>query len=469
MREKVWREIRQKGMLASDSRVLVALSGGADSVCLFLLLKEWKERGEIAALRALHVHHGLRQETADRDAVFCQKLCEEFAIPCKVLYVDAAAVAQEQHLSVEEAARLLRYEALEAEARAWDGEMEAEREKKEEQDGGCRIAVAHHQDDDAETVLHHLFRGSGLRGLSGILPVRGRIIRPLLGVSREEIREFLRQEKQGWCEDETNADNTYMRNRIRNELLPWLTKNVNAEAVKHICEAKQRIAEADDFLWGQACERYPSVVLEEVGGLLLQKEALFLQHAALRPYLLKCAFEKLGGGGKDWGMVHRKMVLELFERQVGRQCSLPDGILAKRVYEGVRLERTDWAKEKGEKKRNVQKKYEFSLFPYEKDREIPQNRYTKWFDYDKIKNTVSIRHRKSGDFITICGGGRKTIKEYMIHEKIPREFRSDIDLVAEGSHILWIVGYRISEMYKVTEDTRMILQIQRYGGTEDGR
>ena len=243
------------------------------------------------------------------------------------------------------------------------------------------------------------------------------------------------------------------------------------------------MAQAEDFLEYSAAKSYKDVIREMAGEILIQREPLFALHTALRSYLVRMALENLYGDKTNLKQAHVDAVMELFEKQVGRERHLPDGGLAKRVYEGVCLEmgqqrkeqaagterKAEWKKKQETEQAVDASRYEFSVFSYEKGMKIPQNQYTKWFDYDKIKGMVSVRHRKTGDFITISGGGRKSVKEYMIHEKIPRECRDKVELVADGSHILWIVGWRISEMYKVTEDTKRILQIRLDGGTQDGR
>ncbi|MDO4325043.1 MAG: tRNA lysidine(34) synthetase TilS [bacterium] len=460
MQEKVYEYMKKHRMTQPGDRVIAAVSGGADSVCLFWLLAQQMQRGEIL-LRAVHVHHGLRGEEADRDAAFTEKLCQKFDVPCRIVRRDVAQIAAQEKLSVEEAGRMVRYQILEEMAKEWDEEAA---------DGGaCRIATAHHQGDSAETILYHLFRGSGLRGLSGIAPVRERIIRPILCVQKNEITAFLEKIGLDWCEDSTNGENHYMRNRIRNELLPWAKKHVNAQAAAHIVQAGERIAQAENFLEYSAANAYKDVIREETpAGILIQREPLLALHPALRPYVVRLALEKMYGAGTNLGQVHLEAVMDLFEKQVGRERNLPGGVLARRVYEGVHLETGERKLEMGPLQ-GCGMGYEFSVFPYEKGMKIPQNQYTKWFDYDKIKGMVSVRHRKSGDFITISGGGRKSVKEYMIHEKIPRECRDKVELVADGSHVLWIVGWRISEMYKVTEDTKRILQIRLDGGTQDGR
>ena len=240
--------MKQNHMTRPGDGVLVGLSGGADSVGLLLVLWKLRETFQIS-LRALHVHHGLRGAEADRDAAFSRMLCERLEIPFYEFRIDAAKEALDRKCSVEEAGRLARYRLYEETARAWEEEIRR-----------VHIATAHHADDNAETVLFNLFRGSGLTGLSGIAPVRGRIIRPLLWAQRSEIQTWLRQQGQDWVEDSTNQESEYSRNWLRNELLPAVEERLNAQAVRHIDQAGRRIRQADAYL-------------EEVAEEWLQKHA----------------------------------------------------------------------------------------------------------------------------------------------------------------------------------------------------
>ncbi|MCR4759312.1 MAG: tRNA lysidine(34) synthetase TilS [Oscillospiraceae bacterium] len=210
----------------------VAFSGGADSTALLLCLHELQEQLQLD-LRAVHVHHGIRGEEADRDAAFCAALCEKYGIPFQLVHVDVPAFAAEQKLSLETAARRLRYEALESAAPE-----------------GV-IATAHHAGDNAETVLFHLIRGSGMKGLRGILPHNGRICRPLLSADKSEILSFLLARGQGYVEDSTNAENDSSRNRIRHSIMPLLLQE-NPAALRHIAEAAEALAADDALLREQA-------------------------------------------------------------------------------------------------------------------------------------------------------------------------------------------------------------------------
>ena len=262
LKEKVLSYIRTHNMLAPGQRVVAGLSGGADSVCLLSLLADLREEYSLE-LRAVHVHHGLRGEEADRDAAFSRELCRSLGVPFSLAFVNVKEEAGKRRISEEEAGRILRYQVFEREAGRW--EQELRREKTAEPDGSqpesVKIAVAHHGDDSAETILYQLFRGSGLKGLSGIPPARGNIIRPLLCAERREIIAYLEEKGLPFVTDSTNLENDYARNKIRNQILPMAVQEINQGAADHIRRAGELIGEADRFFEERA-ERMLETLLE---------------------------------------------------------------------------------------------------------------------------------------------------------------------------------------------------------------
>lgn len=509
-------------MLRPGDRVIAAVSGGADSVCLLWALQ--KIAPELPAfLRVVHVHHGLRGEEADRDERFVEDLCRKLEIPFQTVRCNAAEYAKDHGMSTEEAGRVLRYEALEEAAKTWEKEAGADFDRP------VKIAVAHHREDSAETVLHNLLRGSGLRGLSGIRPVQGRLIRPLLSVSREDICAWLESEGVSWCEDSTNQSEAYTRNVIRRRILPLMREAVNQKAEENILRAADIMAQADRYLeqqaervWEQggrleqaengkpeadkpgaeggeskaeigesrAEERRPGktedgtcrVSAEIDSGLFLEQEEI------IQTYLLRRMLDAAAPGWKDITSRHFAALTALARNHAGSRMDLPCGLAAEKMYETLRIYRKSRSGKKAEegsllftKRRYIREGAELCLeveipaeriqictFSREKAGEIPKNQYTKWFDYDRIKGALSVRTRESGDYLMIAGGKRKLLKRFFIDEKIPEEKRASIPLLAEGSHVLWVMGYRISEFYKITENTRTILEVQVCKGEENG-
>ena len=469
MLKKVRDCMREHEMTAPGDAVIVALSGGADSVCLLTVLKQLATPEFL--LRAVHVHHGIRGAEADRDEAFAQKLCESLSVPLCVAYCHVPAYAAEHGLSEEEAGRILRYQVLEKEAGKWEQELPA--------GSRVKIALAHHRDDNAETILHHLLRGSGLTGLAGIRPVQGRRIRPLLCVGREEIRAYLEAGHISWCEDSTNQSLDYTRNRIRSQVLPLLKTAVNEQAEEHILQAGQIIGQADAYLRQQAEEIWQEAVCgreEDLAAIPLT--AFARQPEILKTYLIRHMLDQLHPGWKDIGSRHFTAIAELAGKPVGSRLDLPGGLIARTGYETLEIVRKTERKvsvktESGADGeihgRQTVPELHMTVFSRQKDQEIPKNQYTKWFDYDKIKGTLSVRTRRTGDYLILPSGGSKTIARYMIDEKIPKEKREQILLLAEGSHVLWVVGFRISEYYKIEEHTENILQVTCDGGKDYGR
>ena len=469
MLKKVRDYMREHEMTAPGDAVIVALSGGADSVCLLTVLKQLATPEFL--LRAVHVHHGIRGAEADRDEAFAQKLCESLSVPLCVAYCHVPAYAAEHGLSEEEAGRILRYQVLEKEAGKWEQELPA--------GSRVKIALAHHRDDNAETILHHLLRGSGLTGLAGIRPVQGRRIRPLLCVGREEIRAYLEAGHISWCVDSTNQSPDYTRNRIRSQVLPLLKTAVNEQAEEHILQAGQIIGQADAYLRQQAEEIWQEAVCgreEDLAAIPLT--AFARQPEILKTYLIRHMLDQLHPGWKDIGSRHFTAIAELAGKPVGSRLDLPGGLMARTGYETLEIVRkaerevsvkTESGADGEIHGRQTVPELHMTVFSRQKDQEIPKNQYTKWFDYDKIKGTLSVRTRRTGDYLILPSGGSKTIARYMIDEKIPKEKREQILLLAEGSHVLWVVGFRISEYYKIEEHTENILQVTCDGGKDYGR
>lgn len=457
MYRKVLEFIKENNMVVPGDRIVTGLSGGADSVCLLVILKELEKEFD-TKLFAVHVHHGLRGLEADRDSRYAQELSERMGVPFLCVHANVAEYARLHKVSEEEAGRHLRYQILEEQRNAWGAE---------------KIAVAHHADDQVETVLYNLFRGSGLLGLSGIRPVRDRIIRPLLGVTKMEILAYLKEKEISYCEDSTNSGTDYIRNRLRHEIIPAVRERINEGASAHILQASKTAAAADAYF-----EKAAGRILEEnavfdrdrkgrVSGVGIPAAVLENEESIVRQYVIRQMIGNVFRSLKDISAVHVEEAEKLLSKQVGRRISLPQGGYVLKTYGElwIKAEEKELFVENGGgegKKMPV-----MTVFPYKKGQEIPKNRYTKWFDYDKINSTLSVRYRETGDYMTLAGGGQKTVKAFMIDEKIPKEERGKILLVADGSHILWIIGYRISEYYKITDDTHTVLQIQMDGGKDD--
>lgn len=489
MVERIADFIGQWNMIGPADRVILGVSGGADSVCLCLVLHELSGRIGFA-LRVVHVEHGIRGAESERDAAFVERLCEGLGLACTVRRVDVPAYAYAHHMGEEEAARFLRYQ-------VFDEEAQAERRRQPDGQGGrIRIALAHHMEDNAETMLFHLARGTGLDGLCGMQPVRAdrdcACIRPLLAVSRQEIEAFLAQKGQAYCQDSTNRDPAYSRNRIRLEVMPGLAA-VNAKAVAHMNRTAERLGELRSYLEAETDRVYAQTVERRTADgscLCLHKDRLDELPKVLGERVIHRAIREAAGTGKDIAAVHIQSVQKLFEMQCGSRIDLPHQVSACRVYEGVGLRRrktpgteTDGAAEGA---RNVYPvgaklladcackgaaavvpcgeggaKMALRVFPYEGNKaEISTKMYTKWFDYDKIKDGFSIRSRENGDYFVMDEAGhRKKLERYFIDQKIPLEQRDCTLLLAREKEVLWVIGGRMGRGGMITEGTRTILEV----------
>ncbi len=461
--KKVFSYIEDHHMLQQGDHVVAGVSGGADSVCLLFLLLEYAKKVPIS-ITVVHINHLIRPD-AQQDADYVKELCDQRNIPFYLKQADIKAIVKETRASEEEAGRQVRYQAFFQVAQ----EVNAN-----------KIAVAHNSNDCSETMLFHLFRGSGMKGLSGILPTRDNIIRPILCLERGEIEEYLQKKGIGYCQDSTNASDDYTRNRIRHHIIPYAEQEIVSGSVQHMVQTATLLSQVEDYLVKQTGEAKKDCFAEKDGRINISCDAFSYYHSVIQDRLLFSAIVELSTEQRDIQAQHVKNLKTLFYSESGKRISLPYGILARREYDKVVLEKEDGetkdqlpcicvslkelSKEPLEITLDQETSFIFQLFSYEKNKEVPQNQYTKWFDYDKIVKSLEIRGRRQGDFLSIKIGedkiSHKSLKDYMITEKIPRPQRERTWLLVEEHHVLWLTGYRISEEYKINENTKTIMQVQ---------
>ncbi len=457
---KVLNFIRENRMVQSGDTVVVGFSGGADSTALMLVLYELRDILGIK-LTAVHVNHNIRKE-AGEDAEYTAAFCRYRNIDHRLVSEDVPLYAAENKLTEEEAGRYVRYKAF-SEALVSTG-------------ASC-IAVAHHQNDVAETFLLNLFRGTGVHGGSSIRPVRDNIIRPLLCVSREEIESYLNEKKVLYCTDATNEENIHTRNKIRNKVIPYVLEEINAGAIKHIYKASREFAKADEYIYSQAQKLFNEVVQRNSDGIEFDLRKISNEHEIIRRYLILLCFEELTPNRKDITSTHIDSVFELTEGNSGSaKLDLPYGLVAERAYSSFTLKK----KICEEKTEEVFYKitdfepgmdYDINIplygdihvkvIEYNGSESIPTSTYTKWFDCDRIQEVI-FRHRKPDDYICIEQADsihKKKLNKFMTDEKIPVNDRDNLYIMAEGNNCLWIPGYRISGAYKVGSSTQKVLAI----------
>ena len=561
--ERVRKYVLDREMIRPGESLVAGVSGGADSLCLFLvLLRMSREEGFF--LQVVHVHHGLR-ESAQGDLRFVQDLCRRENVPCRCIMADAAAMAEKWGTGVEEAGRRLRYEAFE----------ETRKSLQEDRGKPCRIAVAHHREDQAETVLFHLCRGTDIRGARGMLPVSGWIVRPLLRESRAEIEAFLKSQGMAWREDETNEDTSYTRNFLRREILPRLKEQVNSSASENLARFAASCAETERFLEVQTEQAMKRCLLQIPGPLpvnedgsgdrgkgnasesrtgesaggrngirvgdrdsipvtVLGLEALRQEDPLLQRRILYRCLAASAGRRKDLTAVHVDAMEELCAGQRDGSLSLPGRVTMLRSGGRLFFYRKDYLQKdslqkdslrkdypqkdslrkdypqkdslqkdslrkdypqkgilqkdnirediplKGSMRKDIlpagmqrrcgavvplsREEYDCRVFGFDGDLSaIPQNEYTKWFDYDKIGMFPVFRTRQNGDRMTLSAGGggliSKKLARVMIDGKIPAAVRPEAVLPFRGDEALWIPGLRMGDGYRITSGTRRVLEI----------
>ncbi len=413
-------------MNISGQTVTVGLSGGADSVCLLLCLKELGVN-----LQAVHVHHMIRSQEADRDADFAKALCQKHGIEFHLEKINVPEYARNEGLTLEQAARNARYEALNKHAR------------------GGLIAVAHNLNDQAETVLLRLVRGTGTDGLTAIKERNGNIIRPLLNVSREQIEQFCALRTWQYVTDSTNLVADCSRNIIRLNVLSELEK-INPSAVQGIARAASLMAQDAQYLALQA-ERSECITLAR-DKVKVEIKKLLQLHPALQGRVLRLAISK-ADTLVDIEQTHVTACLKLCQGQSGKRLDLPRGITV--LCDGQYLIIGHFTFEKD----GSQAAFELgeltlgdlTISIQRVEKMGPHGNNVEYFSPGDISDIV-LRHRKEGDFIYPLGaGGRKSVKKYLIDKKIPLHQRDSLVLAARGSHVLAIVGLTVDQSAAVTD------------------
>ncbi len=521
----VHRDEDKIGLAGPGDHIVAAVSGGADSVCMLLLLD--RIRSEVGfSLRAVHVHHGIRGESADEDARFVLQLCERLGVRCDVIHVDVPAIAKERGTGIEETAREERYRALREACRAWEREEAgaqsdsdaqvsvaaqadagvqagegAQTDEGAEQGSGAQvgrfcIAVAHHMEDQAETVLFRMARGSGLTGVAGMRPAAPLpgdpailVIRPLLQFTRDEIEEIVTEAGTGWREDESNSDVSYARNRIRSGILPELAQ-INEAAVRHICALAEESAQAVEYLRSETDAALARCTAGESGAdsLVIDVKTLLQEHPLIADRVLMEALARAAGRRRDLTREHVEALRDLCAKNGTAEGDFPGGVHAlvsggllmfSRKQAAARTSALNGASQPAAADLHTEAllavararigvtlpldaaDYQMEVFPYAgTGDDAPSDTYTKWLDYDKIQEFPALRTRRAGDRIGLSADGtQKKLSRCLIDAGIPEPLRDRIVFPCVGGDVLWIPGYRIHAAYKVSGKTKRILCI----------
>ncbi|AOR22348.1 tRNA lysidine(34) synthetase TilS [Clostridium taeniosporum] len=462
MNKKVLSYIIDNNLIKSGDKILVAFSGGPDSLCLLNILQELKNELNIE-IGAAHLNHLLRGEDAFKDEEFVINICKEKNIPCYVKRVDINKYSKENKLSSELAGRNVRYDFFD------------EILKKE---GFNKIATAHNANDQAETIIFRLMRGTGLEGLSGIKVSRdNKIIRPILCLSRREVEKYIEEKDLNPRIDKTNFEKIYNRNKIRLDIIPYIQDNFNKDIVKTLNRMSLLIQKDNAFI-----ERFSIKVYNEYckkdndSKIFILDKKLFKEDEAIVTRVIRNALTDYSQSHYDFEMKHIYDILELSKKETGKIIDLPKNISVENIYGDIKIssrskeniiyDKREIAinkKEIGKEKINFSN-YEFIMSilnnQSNKSLNLKESNLVKYFDLDKIRENVLFRTRKNGDKIIPLGmRGQKKLKDIFINMKIPKESRDLIPLICFDDEIAWIVGLKISDSFKVTNNSKNILKI----------
>lgn len=453
MKSKILQTIEAHRLIESGDTVVIGLSGGADSIYLLHCLQELKEELNINLVTA-HVNHGVRGEEALRDEEFSKMVSESLGIPHYSKVVDMNGYAAENKISAEEAGRILRYDFFREVASNYKS---------------VKIAVAHNRDDQAETVLMRILRGTGIDGLAGIPYVNGNVIRPILDISRQEIEEHLHGNNIEYVNDHTNFEMDYMRNVIRLELIPKLEEVYNPNIISSLVNLSQFAREDIDYINFEVESIYRDLVTSGKGHLKISIGELNVLHLTIQKRLIRKVLSLQLGTLEGIYSVHIDEILELAKNHTGKVIDNIKGLKIKNSYGELIFE---------ENLDSEPKDYEFTLemgmntLEYGLCIEVSHveslGRSSKaigYFDGDKFKGPIIVRNRRNGDRIVPIGmNGSKKLKDVFIDEKIPRDLRDELPIFLDDEKIIWIGGVRQSELTKVDENTVNIIKIEIKGG-----
>lgn len=456
--------VQRHNLFPRGSRLLLAVSGGPDSTCLLHILLKLKQELDVE-LHVAHLDHQLRGSESEEDADYVERLANSLDIPLTMDKADVKAYQRKKRLSLEEAAREVRYRFLSEVA----GSV-----------GADFIVTGHTLDDNVETVLMHIIRGTGTKGLIGLKPCsqwlldgnKITIARPLLEISRQQTVDYCKENELMPRLDTSNLSLSPLRNRIRQQLLPLL-KSYNSGVAAALLRTAAIAADEITFLDAEVARLWPSVVKEKEGMFILHKDRLNELPIALKRCLFRAVIEEIIGNLKDIETRHIEEILAVLDRPAGRQINLPGGLVFAIEYDryllGVENVNTCPYPDIGSEFRiSIPGKTELPGWLVEAEIIKPaamekeeDDEFIAYLDLDGAGNELKIRHRKPGDRFQPLGMTEtKKLNEFMIDSKIPRSWRGRIPVVYSPTQILWLAGYRIDDRVKVNKETKKVLRLE---------
>ena len=452
MIDKVMDNIKRFNLIRENDNIVIGVSGGPDSMALLYVLLQVRDYIDFNIYIA-HVNHGVRGDDALSDRLFVQEKANQLNLPFYYKDVDMVGYAKENKITAEEAGRELRY--------GFFREIVSKL-------GAGKIAVAHNKNDQAETLLLRIMRGTGIDGLRAMELISGDIIRPILNVSREDIENYIFKNQIETVLDKTNLQSIYNRNKVRLELIPFIKDNFNPNIVDVLWRLSQTAALDSEFLYQFTREKYNLLVKNEGDNSIILKGTLYnLEDKAIRLRIIRMAIFNIKKNLEGLSEVNINSLDELFQRgETGKQIDLPGGLIGRISYDNLIIEYVQ----------NGFDNYEYELYLGEnvlknlnliidikvvEDNIIIKDKDTRCFDYDKIKGRLIIRNRRNGDRIVPYGmNGSKKLKDYFIDLKVPKDKRDKIPILLDDENIIWVCNFVSSELYKVTENTKRMLIIK---------
>jgi len=460
LEQRVLHFIRENDLLSGRRQLLVAVSGGPDSVCMLHILVRLQEELDIK-LHLAHLNHRLRGAESEADAGYVSRLARQLGVTATVEERDVKEYKARERTSLEEAAREVRYAFLAEVA---------------ESIGVDRVAAGHTTDDNVETVLLHLIRGTGTRGLRGLQPVSRWqssknslvIIRPLLRVSRQETSDYCHERGLEPRTDASNLSLSPLRNRVRHQLLPLL-RGYNPQVTEALLRTA-RIA-ADDLaaLDAESARLWGSVARRQGETIILDRKKFLELAPALKRHLLRRSTEELLGSLKDIEARHIEEIMEALTKPAGKRLHLPGGLLFVIEYDRYLLaadaaELSPFPVIDGEIGLKVPGETRLPGWRVKariigrEDMEDEKDGFTAYFNLDKTGDALTVRCRRPGDrFYPLGIGQPKKLGEFMIDARVPRAWRERVPVVCSPGQVLWVVGWRIDDRVKVTGDTSKVL------------
>ena len=486
--------VRANGLLGSAEKVVLAVSGGADSIALMYAMHALKAENFFnTELLCAHINHQLRGAEADLDQEFVVTQAAKLKLSVMTRRSDVRGFARLHKLSIETAARRLRMEALIEIAKAND----------------CsRIATAHQKNDNAETIIQRLSRGTGLRGLGGIWPERIfadriKFIRPLLCFTRDEVVKYMQQRNLEWRRDHTNADCTYRRNYIRHRLMPVLQQDCSDSIVEQLSQLAGSARGYYGVVCSRADELWSGLADCDAEKTVLDLKLFLTEPQPVKVELIRRSLANVGCGERDLTQGHYEGILQLAERNIsGKKLELPGGFAVRREYENMifsncrvgpgsatgaprtgrmgnlfahAASETAWAGEPAHPTLEIPgqttfEKYLIQAIVLERN-EVDFEKFKaaktgsiEWFDLDKIKPPLIVRRRRAGDrFVPLGQSEEKKLGKFLTAQRVPHGLRRDVFIVADGEKTIWLWPVRISEQVRITGETHKILQLKITG------